>query len=310
MAAQEAALLPQQVTGLQARLGQQLLRVNAMQASGQISAGQADALRSRIADLRSRVDAVQPAAQQAAQLDTAVRQAQSQMPPLSNGATVARQLKPQVDSLLAEARRLASDADATAPVRQPEGMEDVRDEPTRGRAARPLPPALTDHLPVPPPVGVGNGYPTRSLSDITQIIVHQTNTRDDVSPERLAEMDAARGLPGVRYHFLIDGDGASYWMEPLEAVLPQTQEESINVTGVALALAGNFSKTVPSDAQLQGAAEVIAWLLYDLNLPAERVFGRSEVEPGIVSPGAQWLQGAVFKDDLMARVRLILEGRA
>ena len=310
VAAQEAALLPQQVTGLQARLGQQLLRVNAMQASGQISAAHADTLRARIADLRSRVDAVQPAAQQAAQLDTAVRQAQSQMPPLSNGATVARQLKPQVDSLLAEARRLASDADATAPVRQPEGMEDVRDEPTSGRAARPLPPALTDHLPVPPPVGAGNGYPTRSLSDITQIIVHQTNTRDDVSPERLAEMDAARGLPGVRYHFLIDGDGASYWMEPLEAVLPQTQEESINVTGVALALAGNFSKTVPSDAQLQGAAEVIAWLLYDLNLPAERVFGRSEVEPGIVSPGAQWLQGAVFKDDLMARVRLILEGRA
>ncbi len=119
-------------------------------------------------------------------------------------------------------------------------------------------------------------------------------------------MDTARGLPGVRYHFLVDGDGASYWMEPLEAVLPQTQVETVNATGVALVLAGNFSRTVPSDAQLQGAAEIIAWLLYELNLPAERVFGRSEVEPGIVSPGAQWLQGAVFKDDLLVRVQVML----
>lgn len=305
VAAQEAALLPQQVTGLQARLEQQRLRVNTMQTSGQINAAQADALRSRITDLRRQVDAVQPAAQQAAQLDAAVRQAQSQMPPLSNGAQVARQLKPQVDSLLAEARRLASDADATAPVRQPEGMEDVREEPTRGLAGRPLPPSLTDHLPVPPPVGSGNGYPTRPLSDITQIVVHQTNTSDDLTPERLAEMDTARGLPGVRYHFLVDESGVSYWMQPLETVLPQTQVETVNLTGVALALAGNFSKTVPSDAQMQEAAEVIAWLLYELNLPAERVVGRSEVEPGIVSPGAQWLQGAVFKDDLMARVAKI-----
>ena len=103
----------------------------------------------------------------------------------------------------------------------------------------------------------------------------------------------------------MDGDGVSYWTQPLEAVLPQTQVESVNLTGVAVALAGNFSKTVPSDAQLQEAAEVIAWLLYELNLPAERVVGRSEVEPGVVSPGAQWLQGAVFKDDLMARVALV-----
>ena len=310
VAAQEAALLPGRVTGLQARLEQQRLRVTAMETSGQISTAQAEALRGRIADLRRRVDAVQPAAQQAALLDSAVRQVQSQMPPLSDGAQVARQLAPQVDSLLAEARRLASDANATAPVRQPAGMEDVRDEPMRGLAGRPLPPSLAEHMPVPPPVGSGDGYPTRPLSDITQIIVHQTNTRDDATPERLAEMDTKRGLPGIRYHFVVDGDGASYWTQPLEAVLPQTQVESINVTGAALALAGNFSRTVPSDAQLQEAAEVIAWLLYELNLPAESVVGRSEVEPGIVSPGAQWLQGAVFKDDLMARVRLILEGSA
>ena len=302
VAAQEAALLPGRVTSLQARLEQQRLRVTAMETSGQISAAQAETLRTRIADLRSRVDAVQPAAQQAAALDSAIRQAQSQMPPLNNGATIARQLKPQVDALLAEARRLATDASATPPVRQPDGMEDVREEPTRGLAGRPLPPSLAEHLPVPPPVGAGNGYPTRPLDSITQIIVHQTNTRDDATPERLAEMDTARGLPGIRYHFLVDGDGVSYWTQPLEAVLPQTQVESVNLTGVAVALAGNFSKTVPSDAQLQEAAEVIAWLLYELNLPAERVVGRSEVEPGVVSPGAQWLQGAVFKHDLMARV--------
>lgn len=306
VAAQQAALLPQRVSTLQARLEQQRLRVSSLQSQGQITAAQADALRSRIAALRSRVDAVQPAAQQAAQLDAAVRQAQSQMPPLSNGAQAARQLKPQVDALLAEARRLASDADATRSVRQPASMEDVREEPVRGLAGRPLPPALAEHMPAPPLVGSGNGYPTRPLADITQIVVHQTNTRDDATPERLTEIDTTRGLPGIRYHFVVDGSGNSFWTQPLEALLPQSQVETVNATGVALALAGNFSRTVPSDQQLREAAEVIAWLLYELSLPLENVVGRSEVEPGIVSPGAQWLQGAVFKDDLMARVEAIL----
>lgn len=308
VAAQQAALLPQRVATLQARLEQQRLRVNALQAQGQIGAGQADALRARIAALRSRVDAVQPAAQQAAQLDAAVRQAQSQMPPLRNGAQLARELKPQIDALLAEARRLASDADATRSVQQPAGLEDVREEPVRGLAGRPLPPSLAESLPAPPVVGAGNGYPIRPLTEIKQIVVHQTNTRDDVTPERLAAMDTARGLPGIRYHFLVDGSGASYWTQPLEAVLPQSQVDAVNAAGVALALAGNFSQRVPSDQQLREAAEVIAWLLYELNLPVDSVVGRSEVEPGVVSPGAQWLQGAVFKDDLMARVQAILGG--
>ncbi len=113
-------------------------------------------------------------------------------------------------------------------------------------------------------------------------------------------------MPGIRYHFLIDGSGASFWTQPLEAILPQTSVERVNRTGVALALAGNFTHTVPSDAQLRGAAEIIAWLIAHMGIRPEKVLGRSEVQPDVISPGAQWMQGAVFKEQLMEMVGTIL----
>jgi N-acetyl-anhydromuramyl-L-alanine amidase AmpD len=161
-------------------------------------------------------------------------------------------------------------------------------------------------MPLPPPLGSGDGYPSRSVGSIDQIIVHHTNTRPAASPQRLAEIDIKRGQPGIRYHFVIDGSGTSFWTQPLEAALPQTTVETVNRTGVAVALAGNFTNTVPSEAQLHGAAEVIAWLISQLGIPPENVLGRSEVEPDVLSPGAQWLQGATFKDTLMEMVNAIL----
>ena len=113
-------------------------------------------------------------------------------------------------------------------------------------------------------------------------------------------------MPGIRYHFLIDGSGASFWTQPLVSILPQTSVETVNLTGVAVALAGNFSQTVPSEAQLQGAAEIIAWLIAHLGIRPENVLGRSEVQPDVISPGAQWMQGAVFKEQLMEMVGVIL----
>lgn len=317
----QATTLPQSLDRLQARLTQLTARVNALAAQGQVSSDQANTLRQRIADLSTRVAALRPAAEQAARLDAQVRQTQSQMPPLNDGVAAAKRLQPQVNTQLAEARRLAVQAGVPPTVREPEGLEDVRGElpsqPEESRGTLPdtrEPQALEQSpeepadsfMPLPPPIGAGNGFPVRALDSILQIIVHHTNTRSDASPQRLAEIDVARGLPGIRYHFLIDGSGASFWTQPLVSILPQTSVETVNLTGVAVALAGNFSQTVPSEAQLQGAAEIIAWLIAHLGIRPENVLGRSEVQPDVISPGAQWMQGAVFKEQLMEMVGVIL----
>ena len=316
--ATQAAALPQILERLQTRLTRLGAQVNALETSGQIDAARAAALRQRIADLSARLAALRPAVEQAAQLDAQVRQAQSQMPPLADGLAVAKRLQPQVNTQLAEARRLSVQAGIPPTVREPDSLEDVRDtlpaQPEGPRAVSPEPSvpsaAVEDqpdaYLPVPPPIGAGAGYPTRPLESIVQIIVHHTNTRSDASPERLAEIDIRRGQPGIRYHFVVDGSGTSYWTQPLEAVLPQTGVDAVNRTGVAVALAGNFTNSVPDAAQLQGAAEVIAWLISRLGISPENVLGRSEVEPSVLSPGAQWLQGATFKVTLMEMVNAIL----
>ena len=67
-------------------------------------------------------------------------------------------------------------------------------------------------------------------------------------------------------------------------------------------------KTVPGELQLRGAAQIIAYLLDELSLDVDGVVGRSEVDSGVVSPGAQWLQGAVFKDMLTDLVQAIRAG--
>jgi hypothetical protein len=316
--ATQATALPQSLDRLQARLAALTARVNALERAGQVDAAKAAALRQRIAELSSRLAALRPAVEKAATLDAQVRQAQSQMPPLNDGLQVAKRLQPQVATQLGEARRLAVLAGVPPTVKEPDSLEDVRGalsaSPAGPSAAGEETPEATGraaeqsggYLPVPPPVGAGEGYPQRSLDSIRQIIVHHTNTRADASPERLAEIDVTRGQPGIRYHFVVEGSGASYWTQPLEAVLPQTSVATVNQTGVAVALVGTFTNSVPDPAQLHGAAEVIAWLISRLSIPPENVLGRSEVEPDVLSPGAQWLQGATFKVSLMEMVTAIL----
>jgi hypothetical protein len=316
----QATTLPQALERLQVRLTRLTAQVVALETQGQISAAQASALRQRISELSGRLAAMRPGAEQAGRLDAQVRQAQSQMPPLNDGAAAAGRVQPQVTTQLAEARRLAAQAGVPPTVREPEQLEDVRGalpaQPQESREVLPVPPAsgaleagdgdAAGFIPLPPPLGAGAGYPTRSEDTITQVIIHHTNTRSDASPQRLAEIDVKRGLPGIRYHFLVDGSGASYWTQPLIAVLPQTNVEEVNRTGVAVALAGNFTEVVPGDAQLRGAAEIVAWLISQLSILPENVRGRSELQPDVLSPGAQWLQGATFKETLMEIVNAIL----
>ncbi|MGB4801319.1 MAG: N-acetylmuramoyl-L-alanine amidase, partial [Anaerolineae bacterium] len=144
-------------------------------------------------------------------------------------------------------------------------------------------------------------YPTRPLSDIKRIIVHHTVTSGTLTPQRLAEVQVGKGLPGITYHFLISGDGTIYTTQPLETITEQTTKPALDANSVGVALAGNFTTVAPPAAQLDAAARLIAWLLVTHNLGNEAVVGRSELEK-VGSPGSQWLSGAAFKNTLLAAV--------
>jgi len=282
--ATRAATLPQQVDDLLGRINRLQAEVERL-ASGD---GREDlpALRERIATLQAQLVSLQPAAQQAGELAEQVAQAQSTLESLTEDAEGATSLHQQVNELLTELGRLESQLGPLPPSEVPQPpMEDVR--------------ATLPHHPT-------KRYPRRNVDQIRRIIVHHTVTRPDITPERLAQALVNRDKPGIKYHFLITGDGTIYWTQPLEAEVEQTSVSEVNADSVAVALAGNFMAAVPSEAQMESAARLIAWLLSTLQLGSEAVFGRNEVDRRVSSPGAQWLQGARYKDTLLRAVEDVL----
>ena len=281
--ATQAANLSSQVDDLLARVNQLQAQVEQMESGD----GREDvpALRERLAELKAQLISLQPEAQQASTLTTQVAQARSTLDTLSDDVEEAGALHQRLSDLLAEV----------------EGLE-AEVGPLPGEVTRPPLQDVRDTLPQHPT----KRYPTRSLDEIRRIVVHHTVTRPDITPERLAQALVNRDKPGIKYHFLITGDGTIYWTQPLETAVEQTLVSAVNADGVAVALAGNFTAAVPSEAQLESAARLIAWLLSELRLGVEMVFGRSELDPRVSSPGAQWLQGARYKEALLSRVRALM----
>ncbi len=241
--------------------------------------------RARANALKQQVAAIGPEVEQAAGVAAHVAQTHVSLNGLASRVQAISALKTQADALLvkaAELERQLGPAPAPATAAREIAFADVR-----GRL----------------PVYETEPYPTRSVSDIRRIVVHHTGFTRDLSPEACgAAPQVRRGKPGTTYHFLVAQDGRIYSMQPLEAATEQTTLHSANADAVAVALSGDFREAVPSPAQMDAAADLIAWLLRRLGLGIEAVYGRCELDDGIASPGAQWLQGSQYKITLLAAV--------
>ena len=139
-------------------------------------------------------------------------------------------------------------------------------------------------------------YPTRPLSQITQIIIHHSAVNNIISPERIARMQIAQGKPGIGYHLFISAGGLIYLTNPFTVVSAHTPGH--DATGLAVCFAGNFTRRIPTDAQLQAGQTVLQDLLTQFNLPVEAIKGASELGD-TQSPGRQWLSGQRWKSRLV-----------
>lgn len=271
-------------------------RIEAIQTNlrllAQAGAGGLDtlALQALADKLLAQAQALQAPSQQASQLGQGLAQAQATLKTLTDQAQVVADLKARSQALRVEADRLEAQLGAVPPTVTPVPQPVMQDK----RTTLPTRPGAT--------------YPTRAVTAIKRIIVHHTVTRDDVTPERLAQAQVSQGKPGITYHFLINGDGTITWTQPLESAPDQTLVPDVNADGVAVALAGNFQNAVPTQPQIASAAALVAWLLSSLRLDASTVYGRNELDKRVASPGLQWLQGARFKDTLLNQVNSILAG--
>jgi N-acetyl-anhydromuramyl-L-alanine amidase AmpD len=148
-------------------------------------------------------------------------------------------------------------------------------------------------------------YPARSLTDIKQLVIHHTATSPTITPKRIADYQV-RTLkkPGIVYHYVIAANGTIYQTNRLETACDHAYGRNNQSVGVCFV--GNFTKAIPTNAQLKAGGRLCAWLLAHFRLSTSRVVGlREYVNTG--SPGNQWLNGQRWKIKLLAEVEAVLE---
>ncbi len=149
--------------------------------------------------------------------------------------------------------------------------------------------------------------PLRALDQIDRIVVHHTGTPLSVTANRIAGFMVKRGHTGISYHHFITGDGLIQQTNELYAITAHTANPQLNQVSLGLGFAGNFNRVPPTPAQIESGARLIAWLIRQLNLSPQAVFGLKEIVSS-QSPGAQWDSGAMWGAQLRQKIHTQLTG--
>jgi N-acetyl-anhydromuramyl-L-alanine amidase AmpD len=158
-------------------------------------------------------------------------------------------------------------------------------------------------------------YDERRRSTITHVAIHHTAVPPHIGPERIAELhiseDPERGKrpwPGIGYHFFVHADGRLVRTQPLERIAYHAAGHNEYTLGIVFA--GSFMNGhVPTPAQLSAGAALVAWLLQDLRIPLQQVWGHREFpDNNTTCPGSEWLSGRKWRDMLYNEIVSLQRG--
>lgn len=145
-------------------------------------------------------------------------------------------------------------------------------------------------------------YIVRDENMIRTLVIHHTGMPPHTELEELAHAHRAE-WPGILFDFVIDGRGGVFQTQPLDRS-PDTDADYL-LRAVNIAFAGDYGHGgAPTTEQLAAGGRLIAWLLQrytQLDLSAVR--GVSEILPEMVSPGAEWMRGVGWKEQLLTATR-------
>jgi len=144
-------------------------------------------------------------------------------------------------------------------------------------------------------------YASRDVGTIQYVIVNHSAVPPTVTATQVAQFHVKNmNWPGIGYHFYIDDQGIIYQTNHLSTI--SYHAGNYDSVSVGICVAGNFTKTIPTAAQLKSTAHLAAWLLDELRLPVEAVRGKKEFID-TQSPGLQWLEGHKWKNLLLAEIK-------
>ncbi len=218
-----------------------------------------------------------------------------------------RELQQQNETLLVQVGQLRRENGRL--VRE---IEEVRADPNRWRR---LPPPVLHDISGQLPRHPNLRYESRRLEAISHLAIHHTAMPPHIGPERIAaihvEADPERGKeawPGIGYHFFVHGDGRIDRTQPLENQVYHVAGHNQQTVGIAFA--GSFMNgSVPTQPQVQAGARLVAWLLQELKLPMQQVWGHKEFSGNRTTcPGGEWTDGHKWRDTLFEEVVRVQSG--
>jgi hypothetical protein len=238
-------------------------------------------------------------ANQIQQLQTQMTQFQGQLQDLSNRQN---QLQTQFQQWQSQPTPGSGVAPTTPPAPAPVAPTPPVVHPSPAPATKPAPPIqnIIQLLRRDPT----QQFETRSLGQIQRIIIHHTAIPAQIGADRIANYGVEKkGWPAIKYHYFISG----------EALIQQTNELTTLSThagpyssiSIGIGFAGDFTNTIPTPAQIDSGARLIAWLLPQFGLSVQDVVGYKELI-NTQSPGAQWDGGLRWGDRLKERIQAYL----
>jgi len=151
-----------------------------------------------------------------------------------------------------------------------------------------------------------NRYDTRNLDQITHIAVHHSASPISVTPQRIDHYQVSSEThqwPGIGYHYFIDQDGTISHTQALELVSNHVFGHNDYTVGVCLA--GDFDDVIPSPVQLAATGHLLVWLIQELNISLQNVWGHKDFPRTDTScPGKQWNTEKCWRDSLIQQIRI------
>ncbi|RME49611.1 MAG: hypothetical protein D6791_00365, partial [Chloroflexi bacterium] len=154
-------------------------------------------------------------------------------------------------------------------------------------------------------------YESRSLEDITHITIHHSAAPANISAQTIANYHVnskSHQWPGIGYHFYVKPDGSIDHTQDMGLISYHVYKNNEYTVGVCVA--GNFTDVIPTPAQINATAHLVAWLMQELKVPIDNVMGHKQFPYNTTScPGRQWLKDQKWHDLLKTRIQGVLEGK-
>lgn len=152
-------------------------------------------------------------------------------------------------------------------------------------------------------------YPPHKSHRWTDIVVHHSATIQG-SASFFDQAHRNRGWDELGYHFVIgNGNGSadglvevgSRWYKQKHGAHCKTPSQHYNQHGIGICLVGDFTNHRPSPEQMASLHKLLAFLMEEFDIPANRIYGHGEL-------GSTQCPGAMFDMNSLRADMSVLAG--